>query len=132
MKLRITKSKNMKEIKELRGKAVMLVKMPSNLSLLNYPRLGEYDNKYIINTRPCEKKGNRFFDLRTGDEIRKTENMLEWPVLTGNVFRYENGQNLLLSRRFADNRVLCLDIDPEEINEVTMIVRPLINRVRKT
>ena len=122
----------MKQIRVLDNNVVMLVTIPASLPLLMYPHVGEYDHPYVMKTRPCEKKNGKYFDLRTGNPVRKDENTLEWLVLSGNVFKYPDGQNILLSRRFDNKKLLCLDIDNSEFHQESMILRPLKNRVQKT
>lgn len=121
----------MKEIKTIE-KAVTLVTLPQYLPVIMRPRIGEYENPYVLRTRPCEKKQGKFFDLRTGEEIKKTTDMVEWNNLTGSLFRYPDGYELTLSRRYRDNKILVLEVGCTDEHELhSFIPRPIIQRAEK-
>ena len=90
-------------------KIVSLVKVPKHLSADRWPHVLDYENQYIQKIVPCAYMDGQYFDLRTGEQVEKDEScMLEWNVLTGNVFQYPDGEMLLISRRFDNNRLLVL------------------------
>lgn len=112
-------------------KAVTLVTVPSLLSFLSRPQHGDYDNPYILRTRPCAKKDGKFYDLRTGEQVIKTDEMLEWNNLTGSLFRYPDGYELLLSRQYTKEKAI-LVLEPEnDYNPNSVIIRPVIHKVEK-
>ena len=123
----------MEKIKELDGKLVMLVKVPTMLPLLEAPHVGDYDNRYILQTTPCVKyTDGKYTDVRYGKPVKKDADTLEWNLMTGNVLQYPDGTNILLSRSYANGKILCLNIGMrDEFHEETMIKRPLISRVVK-
>ena len=101
-------------------KVVSLIQVSEHLPFNRRPHILDYENENIVHIFPCFKKGDKYTDLRTGEQIQKTDNMEEWDVLTGTVFQYPDGEKLLVSRRFADRKILIL-----KTNEVrsTMILR---------
>ena len=120
----------MKHIKTI-DKAVTLVTVPAVISLTMYPHIGAYKNPYILRTVPCEEKNGKFFDLRTGEQVQKTENTLVWSNLSGSFFRYPDGYELLLSRRYADNKLLVFEPEEKAFNPESMLFRPVIFREEK-
>jgi len=120
----------MGKIKELNGELVMLVEVPSFLSVLEYPHVGEYDSRYVLRTTACEKKRGKFFELRSGKPVKKGENTLEWKIMTGNVLRYSDGKHILLSKKFCGGKILAINIAKSEFHPETMILRPIIDRMK--
>lgn len=118
----------MEKIKVLRGTVVTLIQIPEYTPVLQRPKIAEYDNPYIQGMIPCEKRDGKYFDLRTGVEVMKNSNTLEWTNLTGTLFSYRDGQNVLLSRRFADNKIMLFSVKEQEINKQSMIVRRVRNK----
>lgn len=117
----------MKEIKTISNTIVTLVTLPETLSILDEPKLGDYDNKYIKKTVPCEKVQGRFYDLRSGKEVKKSGNTKEWRNLTGTVFQYPDGKMLLITHRYRKNfENLCVEMTPDEFHPETMLMRPVI------
>ena len=108
-----------------------MVTIPQFLPIMSRPQIGDYDNPYIIRTTPCEKKKGKCYDLRTGEEIKKTEDMLEWKNLTGTFFRYPDGYELLLSRRYSDNKILVFEPNGRSFNPESMTLRSVIHREEK-
>lgn len=115
-------------MKELNGELVMLVKVPSFLSVLRYPSVGEYDNRFVLKTVPCEKKNGKYLELRSGNPVEKDSNTLEWTLMTGNVLQYPDGKRILLSRIFG-GKLLALDIARNEFHPETMILRHIVNNM---
>lgn len=118
----------------LKGKLVTLVTYPKFLSDILRPQIGEYDSPYVLALTPCEKVGDKFFDLRTGAEVTKQENMLEWLNLSGTVFRYGNPKHyteecLLASRRFENGKLILFSITPEEITPY-MLERKVFSKLK--
>lgn len=109
--------------------AVTLVTIPKFLSVILRPQIGEYESPYILSTIPCEKKDGKYFELRTGKEVKKTPDMLEWNNLTGTFFRYPDGYELLITRRFCDNKIVVME--PERFDKNSMLLRQVINRSEK-
>ena len=110
----------MQRKRNLKGDVVTLVTIPQFLPVISRPQIGEYNNPYILALTPCEKVGDKYYNLRTGAEVTKQENMLEWLNLSGTVFRYGNTKNyaeecLLTSRRFENGKLILFSITPEEI-----------------
>lgn len=119
----------MEKIKELNGELVMLVMVPSFLSVLEYPHVGEYGNRFVLKTTACEKKNGKYLELRSGKPVEKDSNTLEWKLMTGNVIQYPDGKRILLSRRIFGGKVLALNIAKNEFHPETMILRPLIDKL---
>lgn len=123
----------MKQMRVLEGQVVTLVTIPKYLPTLSLPSIGEYQNPYVLETTPCEKINGHYFNLKTGREVKRTENMLEWLNLSGTVFHYKNSHNfsdehLLLSRRLFENRKLVLfSVEKDEITPM-MILRHVRKR----
>ncbi len=116
----------MKLQKVLTGTSVVsLVFIPQSFAgTLMVPRYGEYDNQNITRIVPCEQVGNRFFDIRTGKQVETDDNTLIWRAHTGTVFTYQDGTELLISRRYADNKLLCYQLeDNTDFHEQTMLRR---------
>ena len=124
----------MERKKVLRGEVVTLVTIPKYLPDTMIPHIGEYGNPYIVSLTPCEKVDNKYFNLRSGAEVKKEENMLEWLNLSGTVFRYGNPKNyaeecLLTSRRFENNKLILFSIAPAEITPM-MIQRKVFEKMK--
>lgn len=109
----------------LEGSVVTLVTIPRFLPVIMWPQIGEYANKNIRKLQPCEVRNGKYYDLRTGKTVEKSENMLEWRNLSGTVFRYGNKKNyaeecLLISRRFENGRLILFSIKSGEITPMMM------------
>ena len=109
-----------------------MVTIPKFLPVIMRPGIGDYDNPYVLRTTPCEVVDGRYRDLRTGAVVEKKNNMLEWRNLSGTVFRFEHrrgfsNENLLISRRFEDGRLLLLSLEDREITPM-MVVRTMRTR----
>ena len=120
----------MEKIKSV-SSVVTLVRIPSFLPVIQWPQIGDYDNPFILQTIPCEKKQDKYFNLRDGKEIIKKQGMLEWLNLTGTVFSYPDGKKILLSRRYADKQLLLFDIANHEFRPETMHICATILREEK-
>ena len=106
---------------------VVLVEIPDNLGISKYPKVLDYDNEYIVGITPAREVGGEFFDLRSGASVEKKDNHLVWPSLTGTVFAYPDGKHVLLSRRFADGKLVTCEINPKrDFHQETMILRKVI------
>ncbi|MCQ2734372.1 MAG: hypothetical protein MJ212_00280 [Alphaproteobacteria bacterium] len=103
-------------------KCVVLVEIPQNLGILKQPHVWEFQNPSISSVTPALEQEGHFFELRTGREIQKDENTMAWPVLTGTVFVYPDGEMLLLSRRFADGELITLPITKKQYHKETMVL----------
>lgn len=104
-------------------KYVVFIQIPQNLDILKHPHIGNYQSPHILSVVPAVEKQGHFFELRTGKEIQKNEEMLVWPVLTGTVFVYPDGEMLLVSRHFADGELITLHINKKQYHKETMILR---------
>lgn len=118
----------------LKGEVVTLVTYPKYLSNILRPQIGEYNSPYVLSLTPCEKVGDKFFDLRTGAEVTKQENMLEWINLSGTVFRYGNPKNydeecLLTSRGFENGKLILFRVSPDEITPY-MLERKVFSKLK--
>lgn len=118
--------------KIITGKAVTLVTLPEYLDVLQTPQIGDYSNPRIVKLTPCEKKNDKLFDLRTGRQVEKPKRYLEWVNLSGTVFKYPDGRNILLTKVFATNTLMCVDVASSEIRETTMIPRRVFERIKET
>ena len=116
----------MEQIREL-SQVVTLVTIPRYLPVIMWPQIGNYDNPHIIKLTPCEKRGKKYYDLRSGKPVVKTDTMLEWNNLSGSYFRYPDGRELLLSRRIADKQLLLMEVK-DEFNPSTMVLRKIVDR----
>ena len=119
----------------LSGEVVTLVTIPRTLPHLMWPGLGEYNNPHILKTTPCELVDGKYYDLRTGNKVKKTENMLEWRNLSGTVFCYKNKHNfpterLLTARRFENNKLILFSVEKNEVTSC-MVTRNVIDRQEK-
>lgn len=123
----------MKQVKVME-KCVTLVTIPAHLPVIMWPQIGDYDSPYVLKTLPCEKKDGKYFNLRTGQEVKKADSMLEWTNLSGSYFRYPDGYELLLSKRFKDNKLLVFETDYQDgrkFHPESMLYRPIIEREEK-
>ena len=118
-------------MKKIVQKIVTLVKIPSQLSVLSYPKIGDYENPFILSTTPCEEKNGKYFDLLTEKEITKDENTLVWINLSGTVFQYPNGQRILITRRYRDNQLIAKEIAPWQELHPTMMLRQVVELEKK-
>jgi hypothetical protein len=90
------------------------------------PYVGEFNHWNIRKVTPVYKNGEKFYDIRTGKPVLPKKNTKIWPLFTGTVLKYPNGQKMLLSRRFnAERSIVVLDITGEErpANTTTLTVR---------
>lgn len=85
------------------------------------PAVLDYGHRNIKEIVPCCVENGKYFDLRTGKPVQKQGNVCEWPVLTGAVLQYE-GENtmFLLSRRFANRKLMLIEIASSEFHPETM------------
>ena len=116
----------------LQGNVVTLVTIPKFLPVLMQPQIGDYKNPYILKLEPCEVRNGKYYNLRTDREVKKAPEVLVWTNLSGTVFRYGNPhnyaeENLLVSRRFENGKLLLLSIDSDEITP-TMISRKIFEK----
>lgn len=120
----------MKQMKTLRGNVVTLVTVPKFLPVLMRPGLGDYNHPYILKTIPCEVVKGEYFDLKTGEPVKKAENMLEWRNLSGTAFSFGKDDNLLVSRRYQDGKLLLFSLEASEITPV-MVMHKMRNRFKE-
>ena len=114
-------------MERIEEKVVVLVEIPDNLSVSKRPHVLDYANENIVHIQPCKKIGGEFFDLRSGEPVQKKENHLVWPSLTGTVFAYPDGKNILLSRRYSDGELITCEIKSKwDIHKETMILRKVV------
>lgn len=116
--------------KIITGEIVTLVTLPDYLDVLHIPQIGDYSSHRIVKLTPCEKKNDKLFDLRTGAEVKKKKNSREWVNLSGTVFKYADGLNVLVTRNFATGKLMCVDIAKNDIRS-TMIPRTIFDRSKK-
>lgn len=103
---------------------VVLVEIPDNLGISKYPKVLDYDNEYIVGITPVKEIEGEYFDLRSGEPIKKESNHLVWPSLTGTVFTYPDGKQILLSRRIVDGELITCEINNRwDFHPATMIPR---------
>ena len=86
------------------------------------PSVFEYKNSSIRKIFPCVKKGEDFFDIRTGQRIEKTDLCMVWPLLFGSVMHYEDGLQLILSRR-GDGKPLLFEFEDDQEFHPTSMTR---------
>lgn len=123
----------MRKVKDV-ASVVTLVRIPEFLPVLQWPQIGDYHNQYILQTTPCEKRNGKYYNLRDGKEFKKMGNMLEWTNLSGTFFRYPDGYELLLSKKFEDGKLLVLEPDRQDTRRFhpqSMILRKIIHREEK-
>ena len=92
------------------------------------PHIGQYLHRNIKKVVPCEVVNNQYRSLRTGCLVEKTGNVVEWPLLRGTVLAYEDGKQFLLSRRYADQKLLFMEVVPEDFHP-TMVKVPIRGQV---
>ena len=102
-------------------RVVSLIKLLRCLSLLGKPKLLDYTHPAIREIIPCIKQGDKFTDLRTNKSVKVTGDILVWPVSVGTVFNYPDGESFLLSRRFADGKLLVLNKNNFTFNQLSMV-----------
>ena len=119
----------MEQIRDL-SQVVTLVTIPRYLPFLMQPQYGEYENRFIRKTTPCEKRNGLYYELRSGQPVQKTDDMLEWNNLSGSYFRYPDGLELLVSRRIADKQLMLMAVE-DEFNPSDMVLRKVIERKEK-
>lgn len=85
------------------------------------PQVLDYGHRNIKEIVPCMVKDGKYFNLRTGQIVKKEGNVQEWPILTGAVLHYE-GENtmFLLSRRIDNRKLMLIEIMPSEFHTQTM------------
>lgn len=106
-------------------KVVCLVRIAQWCPFHKRPRIWEYDNPAVLNVTPCVKQGSTYVDLRTREETEPSQDMEVWPVFTGTVFNYKDGESLLLSRMIADRKLVVLSLKKDEFkkNPLSMVER---------
>ncbi len=87
---------------------VSVVRIPKFLDPLKVPSLLDYKHPKIMETIPCIKTVNGLESVFDGQPVHLDENSLEWPVYTGTVFQYPNGEKVLLSRAIGKDKNLML------------------------
>ena len=104
---------------------VSLVFIPSAFAgSLMIPKYGEYEHQNISRIVPCEVVGDKFFDLRTGQQVQPDQHTQIWTANTGTVFTYPDGAELLIAKRYADNKLVCYQLEDEsEFHEQSMLRR---------
>ncbi len=118
--------------KMITGQVVTLVTLPEYLDVLQTPQIGDYCNPRIVKLTPCEKKDDKLFDIRTGKQVEKPKKYLEWVNLTGTVFKYPDGRNILLTKVFETNTLMCVDVAGSDIKGITMIPRRIFEKEKKS
>lgn len=117
-------------MKVLRGNVVTLVTIPRFLPVIMRPGLGDYNHPYILKTTPCEVVKGVYFDLKTGEPVKKAENMLVWHNLSGTAFSFGKDDNLLVSRRYRDGKLLLFSVESSEITPA-MVLHKMRDRFRE-
>ena len=102
-------------------KVVALVQVPDYLPYNRRPHLLDYANENIKHIIPCVKVDGQYFDLRSNKKVERDESMEEWLVFTGTVFQYPDGKMFLVSRRYANQQLIILEMT-EDIHP-TMVLR---------
>lgn len=103
---------------------VVVVEVPDNLGISKRPHVLDYDNEHIVHITPAKEIGGEIFDLRTDMPVRRDHNHLIWPSLTGTVFTYPDGKQILLSRRIADGKLITCEINSKwDFHPESMIPR---------
>ena len=109
---------------DMNEKFVVLVKVPDNLGVDKYPQVLDYSNENIVGITPAKEVNGEYFDLRSNAPIQKESNHLVWPSLTGTVFAYPDGKQILLTRRIADGKLITKEISSVwDFHPTTMIPR---------
>lgn len=101
-------------------KVVCVITLPEGLSLLQFPKLLDYNNKHILKKIPCLQRGETFTDLRSGKTVLAPK-MLVWPVSVGTVFEYGDGDRVLLSRTIADRKLVLIPKNEFKFNQYSMV-----------
>lgn len=102
-------------------KVVCVITLPEGLSLLQFPKLLDYNNKHILKKIPCLQRGETFTDLRSGKKVKLARKMLVWPVSIGTVFEYGDGDRVLLSRTIADKKLVLIPKNEFKFNQISMV-----------
>ncbi len=117
--------------KFITGSVVTLVTIPEFLPVLNTPQIGEYTSPWILKLQPCIKKDGKYVDLRSGCEVKKAKATLEWLNLSGTVFRYTDGHNVLISKMLdGSNALIAKEIVENDINNM-MMPRKIFDRSKE-
>ncbi len=114
------------------GTVVTLATIPEYLPVLSRPQIGEYSNPWVLKIQPCIKQKNgKYVDLRTGCEVKKSQSTLEWLNLSGTVFRYPDGHNVLISKMLdGSNNFIVKEIVENDINNM-MMPRKIFDRTKE-
>ena len=68
---------------------------------------GDFDSPYLAMFVPAIKEEDgSFTDLRTGGKIELAKNDEAWNVFSGSVFEYEDGEQILISRKINPERTV--------------------------
>ena len=79
------------------------------------PDVGDFAHWNLKKVIPCKVENGQYLDIRTGEQVSVKGNSQVWPLLTGTVLCYPDGKQLLLSRRFNQERgIMVLDITDTE------------------
>ena len=101
---------------------IVAVVFTTNYSILNsFPNVGEYDHQNILRIVPAQKINDRYFDLRTGEVVNLVGNYQVWPVVTGVVFQYPDGEQFLVTRYFNDHSLGYMQIENYEFDSLAMV-----------
>ena len=109
-------------------KAVALVMVPAWTNI-NRPGVGNYEHPMVMKVIPCWKVGDKYYDLRSNVKVEKKDSyklaVLEWPILTGTVFEYQDHSRFLLTRNYTDNQFKVIPLEPRGFHPETMILHKL-------
>lgn len=117
--------------KIITGSIVTLVTYPEYLSVLDIPHYGEYDSPRIVKLTPCIKHGRKYLDLRTEREVVPSKSTLEWLNLSGSVFRYPDGHNVLISKKLDGSGYFVVKEIAEQDITSSMMPRRIFDRTEK-
>ena len=98
-------------------KFVVLVEISKFLSCLHWPKVGDYDNKYIKHIIPCVLEDGVYRRFENGQPVEKTAEMFEWNLSHGVMFHLKD-RDVLITRDFQGRTFLT---DKVKFNPMSMV-----------
>ena len=95
------------------------------------PHYCDYGNPAITKTTPCRVHNGRYFDLKTGQEVIPSKNACMWKVLPGTVFRYKDGEMILITRFIEDRSLGYGSISPKDFNPLSMVLHNIVDKPKE-
>ena len=110
---------------------VNIIDFNSAMIFMREPHYGEYGNEAITKTTPCRLHNGHYFDLRTGQEVKPREGACIWNVMPGTVFRYKDGEMILITRFIGDRSLGYGKISAQDFNPKSMVLRDIIDKPKE-